>query len=138
MELARQEGADRERLPPREPVELRDYGLDVEREMERGEAAGWVPAAAVNPRARSRPRLATGTDMAKRLGHESGRSELVDRGDELLLRHELDEHAVGERVDGAQHASEITSAKKIDRLVMVERRVRREEPVVGRARPESP
>ena len=116
-----------------EPVELTDRCLAIEREIEGGEAVRWVPASTVGSGTGSGERMAIVGDVPERPPGEGGRLDRVDSSEELLVDHaRLDENALGHCVDGAQDASELAGAQEVDRLVVVERIVGREQPVVGR------
>jgi hypothetical protein len=136
MELAWQEVIGRQSLPPSQAVELVGDGLDVEAKVKSGEAVGRVPSAAVDARTGSGTRIRTHGDVPERDCLKSRRAQRIDSGDELLRRHVLDEHAFCKGVDRSEHATELAFPEQIDGLVMVERRVRSEEPVVSGRRPQ--
>ena len=74
-------------------------------------------------------------DVPKCLPGEGSRFDRVDSSEELLVDHaRLDEDALGHCVDGTQDAPELAGTQKVDRLVVIERLVRRKQPVVGRLR----
>jgi hypothetical protein len=119
-----------------EAVELEDRRLAIKREIESGEALRWIPSPAVYSGTHARERMVIVSEVPKYLPGEGGRLDRVDSSEELLVDHaRLDEDALGHRVYRPKHASELARAEKIDRLVMVERVVGAEQPVVSRFGP---
>lgn len=131
-----QEVIGRQPLPASHAVELVGNCLDVEPEVKGGEAVRRIPPAAVDARTRSRTWIRPDGHVAECDCLERRRPQSIDSGDELLRRHVLGEHAFGEGVDRSKHSTELAFPKQIDGLVMVERRVRGEEPVVSGGRPQ--
>lgn len=70
-----------------EAVELADRGLTLEREVERGEAVGWVPASAVQARPSAGEWMAVVGDVPEGLCGKSERVERVDSCEELGVDH---------------------------------------------------
>lgn len=134
VELAGQEAVNRDALPSGQPVKLVGDRDDVEPAVDDCEAVGRVPPTTEDAYASTRTGIATGSDVPEDISRERCGSEIVDGRDERRERHALDEDAVGHRVDRTEHRPEVAAAQELDGLVMVERGVRHEEPVVCRAR----
>ena len=123
-------------LPFGEAIELADRRLALEREVQGGEALRWIPPPAVDSGAHTRERMVVVSEVPECLPGEGGRLDRVDSSEELLVDHaRLDEDALGHCVYRPKHASELAHAQQVDRLVMVERVVGGEQPVVGRFGP---
>lgn len=129
IELSREQRRDVERLPLGQSVELGDHRPHLEGEVERREALGWIPPSSEEPRPGAAQRIDAGADVAIRVRREADRAEPVELSDELAGAH-LDEDAFGQRVDERKHTPELAGVKEIDRLVVVEERVGRKEPIV--------
>lgn len=134
-EVARNEVADVEPLASCQAVELFDDGLDLGSEVESRVAPRRIPAPTVNTRSRSGAWVDAWADVAKRDGIDRGGTERTDLVEELGRGHGLNEDTLCECVDRAENASKIALPKELDRLVMVEQRIGREQPVVRSLRP---
>ncbi len=90
-------------------------------------------SAAVDSGAHARERVMVVGQMPECLTGEGGRLDRVDSSDELLIDHaRLDEDALGHRVYRSQHAPKLARAQQVDGLVVIERVVGSEQPIVGR------
>ncbi len=90
----------------------------------------------VDSGAHARERVVVVSQVPECLTGEGSRLDRVDSSDELLIDHaRLDEDALGHRVYRPQHSPELASAQQVDGLVMGERVVGGEQPVVGRFGP---
>lgn len=130
MQVAGQEVLGSEPLPGREPAELRDGRISGERQIEGRKAPGRVPAPAPDPRPRRGERVVPGRHVTERVSFVSGRAGSADSLGEVL--HRLYEDALRERVYRPEDRTEVPALEKLDRLVIVELGIRREQPVVRR------
>lgn len=102
-EASRQEVRKLSALPVRKPIELRGDDGTIKAEVEHGEAVRRIPSTSANPCAAARERVVPRREVAKCLPFVCGRRKPVDAGDQSRVDHELDEHALSHRVDGAEH-----------------------------------
>ena len=131
VEPPREKVRERPGLTGGQALELSRHDICIQAEVEDREALRRIPAASGYTGTRTGQGISRQLDMAIRRALKRNAVKTIDPRNEGLGDHALDEDAFGQRVDCTEDAPELTSPEKVHRLVVVQERVRRKEPIVG-------